>query len=58
MPRKQRFYIPNIPAHVMQRGHNRDAVFFSEQDYFEYLKILKRVSESSGCAIHAYVLMR
>ena len=57
MPRKQRFYLQNIPAHVMQRGHNRDAVFFGEQDYFEYLKILKRVADSCGCAIHAYVLM-
>jgi putative transposase len=25
MPRTSRFYLPNIPAHVMQRGHNREA---------------------------------
>jgi putative transposase len=57
MPRKARFYLPNIPAHVMQRGHNRDPVFFEVQDYLEYLKILKRVAEACHCAIHAYVLM-
>jgi REP-associated tyrosine transposase len=41
----------------MQRGHNREPVFFGEQDYLEYLKILKRVSDACRCAIHAYVLM-
>ena len=41
----------------MQRGHNREPVFFEDQDYLEYLKILKRVSEVCHCAIHGYVLM-
>ena len=41
----------------MQRGHNREPVFFEDQDYLEYLKILKRVSEACHCAIHAHVLM-
>jgi putative transposase len=41
----------------MQRGHNREPVFFEDQDYLEYLKILKRVSDFCHCAIHAYVLM-
>ncbi len=57
MPRKQRFYIPGIPAHVMQRGHNRNPIFFAEKDYREYLKILKRVAEPYECQIHSYVLM-
>ena len=41
----------------MQRGHNREPVFFETQDYLEYLKILKRVADACHCAIHAYVLM-
>ena len=41
----------------MQRGHNREPVFFQDQDCLEYLKILKRTSEACHCAIHAYVLM-
>ncbi|WP_040661958.1 transposase [Nitrococcus mobilis] len=57
MPRKPRFYLSDMPAHVMQRGHNRQPVFFDDQDYLEYLKILKRVSDACRCAIHAYVLM-
>ncbi len=57
MPRKQRFYIPGVPAHVMQRGHNREPIFFTENDYREYLKFLKRTSERYECQIHSYVLM-
>jgi len=57
MPRKPRFYLPGIPAHVIQRGNNRQAVFFSEEDYTAYLDWLKEGVEKHGCAIHAYVLM-
>lgn len=28
MPRKQRMYLPGVPAHVVQRGNNRNACFF------------------------------
>ena len=57
MPRKPRFYLSGVPAHVMQRGHNREPVFFEDVDYREYLKILKKVSDHYQCQIHAYVLM-
>jgi len=57
MPRKLRFYLPGIPAHVMQRGHNREPVFFSDQDYLEYLRCLKHAADNYGCKVHAYVLM-
>lgn len=57
MPRKPRFYLPGVPAHVMQRGHNRSAVFFDDEDYLEYLRILKAMAEKYQCLIHAYVLM-
>jgi REP element-mobilizing transposase RayT len=29
MPRKPRMYLAGIPAHVVQRGNNRDACFFN-----------------------------
>lgn len=57
MPRKQRFYLPGVPSHVMQRGHNREPVFFAEQDYLEYLRCLKHAADNYGCKVHAYVLM-
>lgn len=57
MPRKPRFYLPGMPAHVMQRGNNRGRVFFSDQDYLEYLRCLKHAADNYGCKVHAYVLM-
>jgi putative transposase len=57
MPRKRRFYQPGIPVHVFQRGHNREPVFFDDQDYLAYLRFLKASADALGCLIHAYVLM-
>ena len=57
MPRKARFYLPGVPAHVIQRGNNRQAVFFADEDYQAYLNWLQAGSQLHGCAIHAYVLM-
>ena len=40
MPRKARVVLPNYPHHVVQRGHNRRAVFIEETDYQYYLENL------------------
>jgi hypothetical protein len=39
MPRQCRYFIPNIPQHVITRGADRQAVFFHEQDYSLYLEL-------------------
>jgi len=57
MPRKPRFYLPGISAHVVQRGNCRQAVFFSDDDYAAYLRWLHAACLKHGCRIHAYVLM-
>ena len=57
MPRKPRMYLPGVPCHVIQRGNNRAACFFAEQDYHFYLKCLGEVCECNAVALHAYVLM-
>ena len=57
MPRKPRFFLPDVPAHIVQRGHSREPVFFEKEDYRAYLNWLKEASERYECAIHAYVLM-
>jgi len=57
MPRKPRFYVPGVPVHVVQRGNNRQAIFFDDADYQGYLGWLKEAAERYSCAIHAYVLM-
>lgn len=57
MPRKPRFFLTGVPAHVVQRGHSREPVFFEVGDYQTYLYWLGEASRRYGCAIHAYVLM-
>jgi putative transposase len=57
MPRKPRFYLPNMPVHVVQRGHSREAVFYEADDYTAYLAWLREGAQRYHCAIHAYVLM-
>lgn len=57
MPRKRRFFLPDMPVHVVQRGNNRQAVFFDDNDYRAYLDWLGDAAASHGCAIHAFVPM-
>lgn len=43
--------------HIIQRGNNRQACFFAEDDYRVYLKWLSEYAEAAQCRIHGYVLM-
>ncbi|MCW8830680.1 MAG: transposase [Gammaproteobacteria bacterium] len=57
MARKPRFILPGIPQHVIQRGHNREPCFYSEDDNRRYLENLHDAAKSNSVAIHAYILM-
>lgn len=57
MPRRARLSLPNVPLHLIQRGNNRQACFFADEDYLFYLEWLKDCAGKAGCEIHAYVLM-
>ncbi|MGH8576235.1 MAG: transposase [Gammaproteobacteria bacterium] len=57
MPRKTRMYLPHIPVHVVQRGNNRDACFFCEDEYRYFLDRLREGQRRFGVALRAYVLM-
>jgi len=57
MARLPRIVVPGLPMHVIQRGNNRQAIFFTYEDYCKYLEILALASEEHECSIHAYVLM-
>ena len=57
MPRPLRIEEPGYTHHVVQRGHNRNAVFFHDDDYRLYLHHLRASSERCECDVHAYVLM-
>ncbi len=57
MPRKPRFYLPGVPAHIVQRGNDRQRAFFAEADYTAYLEWLFEGAKRYGSDIHAFVLM-
>ena len=57
MARKPRFNLIGFAQHVIQRGNNRQATFFAEEDYRLYLDSLGQAAKKFDCAIHAFVLM-
>lgn len=46
-----------MPLHIVQRGHNRDACFFGDDDYHNFRHWLGEALKQTGCKLHAYVLM-
>jgi putative transposase len=50
-------YLPGVPCHIVQRGNNRQATFFTEQDYSFYLECLLDATRRYRVDVHAYVLM-
>lgn len=57
MPRRPRLTLPNVPLHIIQRGNNRQACFYADEDYRFYLDWLAQNANKTGCHVHAYVLM-
>jgi len=57
VPRASRIVVPEIPHHVIQRGHNRQVVFAVDEDYNYYLENLWEWKTKLGCRVYAYCLM-
>jgi len=57
MPRKARVIVPNCPHHIVQRGHNRSAVFICDDDYQRYLENLIEAKREYAIKVYAYCLM-
>ncbi|MEX5544009.1 transposase [Pseudomonas pergaminensis] len=57
MARRPRVILPDIPLHIIQRGNNRSACFYSDEDYIFYIDKLDLLAELYGCKIHAMCLM-
>ena len=57
MARLPRLYFPDCPLHIIQRGNNREACFFDEDDYALYLSKLKDASKKYKVFIDAFVQM-
>lgn len=46
-----------MPVQVVQRGNNRQATFYEDNDYRTYLDWLAQAAGEHGCIVHAYDLM-
>ena len=57
MPRIGRVVAPNMPHHVVQRGHNRNTVFVDDDDYSYYLDTLGNWSRQLQVKVYAWCLM-
>ena len=57
MGRPTRVFLPDVPLHVVQRGHNRRPVFFGEADCRRYLAWLREATGRHSLAVHGYALM-
>jgi putative transposase len=57
VPRQLRYFLPDIPQHVVIRGVDRQATFFAPDDYALFVEALGDSAHDSGCLMHAYVLM-
>ena len=57
MPRMARIVVPNTPHHIVQRGHNKQKVFASDDDYQYYLANLFEWKERLNCKVYGWCLM-
>ena len=57
MPLRSRLHLPGVPQHVIQRGVDRQPVFFSDDDCRFYLDWLGEYASKRDIALHAYCLM-
>ena len=51
MPRMGRVILPRYPHHIVQRGHNRQAVFVEAEDYRRYLSTLREFKYEYGVQV-------
>jgi putative transposase len=57
MARLARVVLPGYPHHIIQQGNRRQDVFFCDDDYIFYLKLLRTWCTTEDIEILAYCLM-
>ena len=57
MARLPRLVLPDQAHHVVQRGHNLQAVFGDDEDRRQYLAALHEAARANAVALHAYALL-
>jgi putative transposase len=50
---RARLSLPGMPWHIIQRGNNRSACFYAEEDHRFFLDRLTELSQQFGCMVHA-----
>ena len=54
MARRRRHVLPGQAIHLIQRGNNRQAVFFADTDYGVYHEVLEDAARRYGCALFTH----
>jgi putative transposase len=49
--------LPKVPQHIVQRGNNRQAPFFHDDDYCADLEYLREALLENQCKLFVFVLM-
>ena len=57
MARYPRLFLPRMPLHIVQRGHDRNAVFVQQADYAYYLENLRQAKSDLLIKVFGYCLM-
>jgi len=57
MPRRPRIFVTDLPYHIIQRGNNKSPIFFCDNDYYFFLKVLQEAKIKHPCFIYSYCLM-
>lgn len=57
MARISRIVVPNYPYHIVQRGNNKQRVFFDDEDRERYLQLIRWYTKKWKCSVFAYSLM-
>ena len=57
MARLPRYFVKNVPQHIILRGNNREPVFTNDEDCLFFKDVLQDAAKRHGLAIHAYVFM-
>lgn len=57
LPRHPRLFVPHLPLHIVQRGHDRQPVFLQPADYEFYLSNLLETKLELDIRLLAYCLM-
>lgn len=57
MARPTRLVAPGHPHHLVQRGHNRQAIFLDDSDRQHYLADLRQAAAENRVDLHAYALL-